>query len=128
HGAGMPKAEIDRTNSRLAHPPDVDVEVSRRMGLFVVATLAMRHHIDVSLSPGADGGLIATVLVPAGLIVVLPPMPAPPPPAEPQRTPDVEPELLAPLAPLTPAEPEPPEPEPEELTPPSIEAGPPRRA
>ncbi|WP_205660966.1 sensor histidine kinase [Amycolatopsis vastitatis] len=130
HGAGMPKAEIDRTNARLAHPPDVDVEVSRRMGLFVVATLATRHHIDVSLSLGAEGGLVATVLVPAGLIVELPPMPAPPPPAEPQRAPDVEPELLAPLAPLTPAEPEPPEPEPEpeELTPPSIEAGPPRRA
>lgn len=127
HGAGMPQAEIDRTNVRLANPPDVDVEVSRRMGLFVVATLATRHRIDVSLSPGADGGLVATVLVPTALIVELPPMPGPPPPAEPAAAP--EPELLAPLAPLTPAEPEPePEPEPEELTPPSIEAGPPRRA
>ncbi|MEV6645380.1 nitrate- and nitrite sensing domain-containing protein [Amycolatopsis sp. NPDC051371] len=127
HGAGMPQAEIDRTNARLAHPPDVDVEVSRRMGLFVVATLATRHRIDVSLSSGQDGGLIATVLVPAGLIVELPPMPGPPPPAEPAAAP--EPELLAPLAPLTQAEPEPePEPEPEELTPPSIEAGPLRRA
>ncbi|MFF1613486.1 nitrate- and nitrite sensing domain-containing protein [Amycolatopsis sp. NPDC058278] len=125
HGAGMPQAEIDRTNARLANPPDVDVEVSRRMGLFVVATLATRHHIDVSLSAGADSGLVATVLVPAALIVELPPMPAPPPPAEPAAAP--EPELLAPLAPLTPPEPEP-EPEPEELSPPSIEAGPPRRA
>ncbi|MGK3200836.1 sensor histidine kinase [Amycolatopsis sp. MEPSY49] len=127
HGAGMPQAEIDRTNVRLANPPDVDVEVSRRMGLFVVATLATRHRINVSLSPGADGGLVATVLVPTALIVELPPMPGPPPPAEQAAAP--EPELLAPLAPLTPAEPEPePEPEPEELTPPSIEAGPPRRA
>jgi anti-sigma regulatory factor (Ser/Thr protein kinase) len=125
HGAGMPQAEIDRTNARLAHPPDVDVEVSRRMGLFVVATLATRHRIDVSLSSGQDGGLIATVLVPSALIVELPPMPGPPPPAEPAAAP--EPELLAPLAPLTPPEPEP-EPEPEELTPPSIEAGPLRRA
>ncbi len=125
HGAGMPQAEIDRTNVRLAHPPDVDVEVSRRMGLFVVATLAMRHQIDVRLSAGERSGLVATVLVPAALIVELPPMPAPPPPAEPPAAP--EPELLAPLAPLTPPEPEP-EPEPEELTPPSIEAGPPRRA
>ncbi|GLY35493.1 histidine kinase [Amycolatopsis sp. NBRC 101858] len=125
HGAGMPQAEIDRTNARLAHPPDVDVEVSRRMGLFVVATLATRHRIDVRLSSGHDGGLIATVLVPTALIVELPPMPGPPPPAEPAAAP--EPELLAPLAPLTPPEPEP-EPEPEELTPPSIEAGPPRRA
>jgi len=124
HGAGMPQAEIDRTNARLAHPPDVDVEVSRRMGLFVVATLATRHRIDVSLSAGEDSGLVATVLVPSALIVELPPIPAPPPlPAEPPAAP--EPELLAPLAPLTPPEPEP---EPEELTPPSIEAGPPRRA
>ncbi|MEU4251323.1 nitrate- and nitrite sensing domain-containing protein [Amycolatopsis sp. NPDC026612] len=125
HGAGMPQAEIDRTNVRLAHPPDVDVEVSRRMGLFVVATLAMRHQIDVRLSAGERSGLVATVLVPAALIVDLPPMAVPPPPAEPPAAP--EPELLAPLAPLTPPEPEP-EPEPEELTPPSIEAGPPRRA
>jgi hypothetical protein len=50
-------------------------------------------------------------------------MPGPPPPAEPAAA--AEPELLAPLAPLTAPEPEP---EPEELTPPSIEAGPPRRA
>jgi signal transduction histidine kinase len=122
HGAGMPQAEIDRTNARLAQPPEVDVEVSRRMGLFVVATLATRHHIDVKLSAGQDGGLVATVLVPSDLIVELPPMPAPPPPAEPAAAP--EPELLAPLV-----SPEPePEPEPEELTPPSIEAGPPRRA
>jgi hypothetical protein len=122
HGAGMPQAEIDRTNARLAQPPEVDVEVSRRMGLFVVATLATRHHIDVKLSAGQDGGLVATVLVPSDLIVELPPMPAPPPPAEPAAAP--EPELLAPLV-----SPEPePEPEPEELSPPSIEAGPPRRA
>ncbi|HEY3463905.1 MAG TPA: nitrate- and nitrite sensing domain-containing protein [Amycolatopsis sp.] len=122
HGAGMPQAEIDRTNTRLAHPPDVDVEVSRRMGLFEVATLATRPHIDVRLSARRDGGLVATVLVPTALIVELPPMPAPPPPAEPAAAP--EPELLAPLAPLTPE----PEPEPEELSPPSIEAGPLRRA
>jgi signal transduction histidine kinase len=125
HGAGMPQAEIDRTNARLANPPDVDVEVSRRMGLYVVATLAKRHRIDVRLSAAEGTGLVATVLVPAALIVELPPLPAPPPPAEPQAAP--EPELLAPLAPLTPPEPEP-EPEPEELTPPTLDAGPPRRA
>jgi signal transduction histidine kinase len=124
HGAGMPQAEIDRTNARLANPPDVDVEVSRRMGLFVVATLAKRHRIDVRLSAAQGSGLVATVLVPTALIVELPPLPAPPPPAEPEHTP--EPELLAPLAPLNRPEPEPEERE--ELTPPSIEAGPPRRA
>ena len=123
-GAGMPQAEIDRTNARLANPPDVDVEVSRRMGLYVVATLATRHQIDVSLRPAEGSGLIATVLVPATLIVEAPPMPAPPPPAA-EAAP--EPELLAPLAPLTPPEPEP-EPEPEVATPPALDPGPLRRA
>jgi signal transduction histidine kinase len=76
HGAGMPQPEIDRTNARLANPPEVDVEVSRRMGLYVVATLARRHAIDVRLHTVDEGGLMATVLVPAGLVT------EPLPPAE----------------------------------------------
>ncbi len=123
-GAGMPQAEIDRTNARLAHPPEVDVEVSRRMGLFVVATLAERHAIAVRLSPAEGRGLTATVVVPAALITEAPPLPQPPAPVEPEPAP--EPELLAPLAPLAPAdEPE----EPAELVAPTLDdAGPLRRA
>ncbi|MFD2474901.1 sensor histidine kinase [Amycolatopsis silviterrae] len=123
-GAGMPQAEIDRTNARLAHPPEVDVEVSRRMGLFVVATLAERHAIAVALRPAEDRGLTATVVVPAALITEAPPLPQPPAPIEPEPAP--EPELLAPLAPLTPVE----EPEePAELVAPTLDdAGPLRRA
>ncbi len=82
HGAGMPQAEIDRTNARLANPPDVDVEVSRRMGLFVVATLAVRHRIDVRLRSADGGGITAVVVVPAALIVEAPQpaqLPEPPP-------------------------------------------------
>ncbi|WP_409184717.1 nitrate- and nitrite sensing domain-containing protein [Amycolatopsis sp. VS8301801F10] len=123
-GAGMPQAEIDRTNARLAHPPEVDVEVSRRMGLFVVATLAERHAIAVKLSPAEGRGLTATVVVPAALITEPPPLPQPPAPVEPEPAP--EPELLAPLAPLAP--PEEPE-EPVELVAPTLDdAGPLRRA
>ncbi|MFE0022999.1 nitrate- and nitrite sensing domain-containing protein [Amycolatopsis sp. NPDC059021] len=128
-GAGMPQAEIDRTNARLAEPPDVDVEVSRRMGLFVVATLAARHHIDVSLRAGEDKGIVAVVVVPAALIVEAPPLPEPPPPViEPPAEP--VPELLAPLAPLTPPEPEAPQEAEEEEVPfgQAPEPGPPRRA
>ncbi|WP_232792050.1 sensor histidine kinase KdpD, partial [Amycolatopsis sp. M39] len=123
-GAGMPQAEIDRTNARLAHPPEVDVEVSRRMGLFVVATLAERHAIAVRLSPAEGRGLTATVVVPAALITEAPSLPQPPAPVEPE--PASEPELLAPLAPLAPAE----EPaEPAELVAPTLDdAGPLRRA
>ncbi|MEV6900710.1 nitrate- and nitrite sensing domain-containing protein [Amycolatopsis sp. NPDC051372] len=128
-GAGMPQAEIDRTNARLANPPDVDVEVSRRMGLYVVATLAQRHHIDVSLRLAEGTGITATVLVPTQLIVDAPPLPEPPAPvaAEPELAPD----LLPPLAPLVAApvvEEEEPEPPAEAPIVPVLEPGPPRRA
>ncbi|SEP27296.1 sensor histidine kinase [Amycolatopsis saalfeldensis] len=130
-GAGMPQAEIDRTNARLADPPDVDVEVSRRMGLYVVATLAVRHEIEVRLHPAEGTGLRATVLVPAALITEAP-VPAPASvSAEPEPSPEPEPmpELLAPLAPLTPvAEPVPDEPADDVLLTPVLEPGPPRRA
>jgi signal transduction histidine kinase len=121
-GAGMPQAEIDRTNARLAKPPEVDVEVSRRMGLYVVATLARRHHIDIRLRSGEDAGIVATVLVPADLIVEAPPLPAPPPPAEPAA------EVPEPRAPAAAPPVEEPPAEPELAVPPAIDAGPPVRA
>lgn len=71
-GAGMPPAEIARSNARLARPPDVDVEVSRRMGLYVVARLARRHNIGVRLGAAIEGGLTATVIVPAALVTDVP--------------------------------------------------------
>ncbi|MBB3050306.1 signal transduction histidine kinase [Prauserella isguenensis] len=67
-GAGMPEAEIQRANTRLAEVPDVDVEVSRRMGLYVVARLARQHDIRVWLSAADLMGLTATVLVPSALV------------------------------------------------------------
>ncbi|WP_177242344.1 sensor histidine kinase [Amycolatopsis regifaucium] len=124
HGAGMPQAEIDRTNARLANPPDVDVEVSRRMGLFVVATLAVRHRIDVRLRSADGGGITAVVVVPAGLIVEAPqpaPMPEPPPVAV-VPEPEAEPPLEVP--PL----PGPEESAEESRFAPVLDSGPPRRA
>lgn len=124
HGAGMPQTEIDRTNTRLANPPDVDVEVSRRMGLFVVATLAVRHRIDVRLSPAdGGGGITATVVVPTALIVEAPaPQPLPEPAPVPVA-PEPEPEPLA-----VPALPEPEETDEEPRFATVGEPGPPRRA
>ncbi|WP_431876389.1 sensor histidine kinase [Amycolatopsis sacchari] len=78
-GAGMPEPEIQRANARLANPPEVDVEVSRRMGLFVVASLAARHDVGVRLRSADGGGLVATVVVPADLVVAQPPRPEPEP-------------------------------------------------
>jgi hypothetical protein len=78
-GVGMGAEEMAHANWRLDNPPVVDVAVSRRMGLFVVARLAARHGIRVRLRPASMGGLTAlvwlpdevvsyeTVAVPAGL-------------------------------------------------------------
>jgi signal transduction histidine kinase len=69
-GVGMSDEEIAATNARLADPPDLDVAVTRRMGLYVVARLAKRHNINVRLRDNEDieGGLIARINVPADLV------------------------------------------------------------
>ncbi|MFC5286948.1 nitrate- and nitrite sensing domain-containing protein [Actinokineospora guangxiensis] len=69
-GVGMTAEEIDAANTRLADPPDLDVAVTRRMGLYVVARLAKRHDIKVRLRENEDieGGLIARITVPAALV------------------------------------------------------------
>ncbi len=69
-GVGMSEDEIAAANARLADPPDLDVSVTRRMGLYVVARLAKRHNIKVRLRDNEDieGGLIARIEVPADLI------------------------------------------------------------
>jgi hypothetical protein len=63
-GVGMGAEEMAHANWRLDNPPVVDVAVSRRMGLFVVARLAARHSIRVRLRPAASGGLTALVWLP----------------------------------------------------------------
>jgi signal transduction histidine kinase len=69
-GVGMSEEEIAATNARLADPPDLDVAVTRRMGLYVVARLAKRHNVTVRLRDNEDieGGLIARINVPADLV------------------------------------------------------------
>ncbi|GII91419.1 sensor histidine kinase [Sinosporangium siamense] len=66
-GIGMTGDELTNANWRLSNPPNVDVSVSRRMGLFVVSKLARRHHIRVQLRPHDTGGLTAMVLLPDAL-------------------------------------------------------------
>jgi signal transduction histidine kinase len=69
-GVGMSAVDIESANRRLADPPDMDVSVTRRMGLYVVSRLAQRHNIQVRLrdNEDIDGGLIARIIVPASLI------------------------------------------------------------
>ncbi|MEV1171367.1 nitrate- and nitrite sensing domain-containing protein [Nonomuraea sp. NPDC049784] len=67
-GIGMTQEELAEANDRLMDAPTVDVSVSRRMGLFVVARLAHRHGIRVQLRPHGTGGLTAMVLIPESLL------------------------------------------------------------
>ncbi|GAA2860140.1 hypothetical protein GCM10010517_18750 [Streptosporangium fragile] len=67
-GIGMTSEELAQANWRLANPPVVDVSVSRRMGLFVVGRLALRHGIRVQLRQQDSGGLTAMVLLPENLL------------------------------------------------------------
>ncbi|MFD2417431.1 sensor histidine kinase [Amycolatopsis pigmentata] len=81
-GVGMSEEQISEANKRLADPPDLDVSVTRRMGLYVVARLAQRHGIDVRLRENEDieGGVIARIVVPAELLGAVAsdvPLPAP---------------------------------------------------
>nr|WP_255375388.1 ATP-binding protein [Saccharomonospora sp. CUA-673] len=69
-GVGMTEQQLGEANERLADPPDLDVSVTRRMGLYVVARLAQRHGIDVRLRENEDieGGVVARVVVPRELL------------------------------------------------------------
>ena len=79
-GLGMPPEAIEEANERLAHPPEFDPANSARLGLFVVAALAVRHNITVGLRRSAYGGVTAVVLIPPNLIAETPPMVLPPTP------------------------------------------------
>ncbi|EWC60220.1 signal transduction histidine kinase [Actinokineospora spheciospongiae] len=67
-GMGMTDEELEEANERLADPPDFDVSLSRRMGLYVVARLAQRHAIRVRLHGGVDAGTTAVITLPADLM------------------------------------------------------------
>lgn len=71
-GMGMSEGELARLNDMLRTPPDFGVaalSADSRLGLFVVAQLAVRHGVTVRLSESDYGGIKAIVLIPSALIV-----------------------------------------------------------
>ncbi|MBX6384552.1 MAG: sensor histidine kinase [Microbispora sp.] len=68
-GLGMTKERLAELNERLANPPEFDIADTDRMGLFVVARLAARRDIRVTLRPSPYGGTTAIVLIPSTLMV-----------------------------------------------------------
>ncbi|WP_067686027.1 sensor histidine kinase [Nocardia jejuensis] len=71
-GMGIPEAEMARMNDMLRNPPDFGVNTlstDSRLGMFVVAQLAVRNGIQVRLTESDYGGVRAIVLVPSNLTV-----------------------------------------------------------
>ncbi|GGS63532.1 hypothetical protein GCM10010156_23180 [Planobispora rosea] len=66
-GMGVPEPELAELNRRLAESPEFDLADSDRLGLFVVATLASRLGVRVTLRPSPYGGTSAIVLIPAAV-------------------------------------------------------------
>ncbi|GAA2524101.1 sensor histidine kinase [Pilimelia columellifera] len=67
-GIGISAEQMTELNRRLAMPPQVDVAISRMMGLVVVARLAARHGVKVELRAAPERGTIAEVLLPESVL------------------------------------------------------------
>ncbi|WP_344935179.1 sensor histidine kinase [Sphaerisporangium flaviroseum] len=67
-GLGLSRATLDDLNAKLADPPEFDLVDTDRLGLFVVAKLAARHGIKISLRPSPYDGTTAIVLLPSSLL------------------------------------------------------------
>ncbi|MGI5128246.1 ATP-binding protein [Pseudonocardia sp. CA-107938] len=66
-GVGMPPEDLARANLQLAEPHEIDPTVTQRLGLHVVARLAARHGIEVSLGTTPGSGITAVVAMPPAL-------------------------------------------------------------
>ncbi|MDX2679841.1 sensor histidine kinase [Streptomyces sp. NY05-11A] len=71
-GLGMSEEDYASFNAQLAVPPQFDVVAladDLRLGMFVIARLATRHGIAVTLRSSPYGGTTAIVLVPHDIVV-----------------------------------------------------------
>ncbi len=68
HGVGMPVAQLDEANARLRGETDFVVAPTRYLGHYVVGRLARRLGIDVELNVSPVSGIVARLLLPAGII------------------------------------------------------------
>ena len=73
-GIGMSDEQLAAVNDKLANPPEFDPADSDRLGLFVVARLAAKHGIKITLRPSPYGGTQAIVLLPHAVVAVRDPI------------------------------------------------------
>ena len=78
-GLGMTDEQLEEANELLANPPEPGLDLSRTLGLYVVARLAARHGVGVRLARSPYDGVVASVSFPPHLIVQAPPEVAPEP-------------------------------------------------
>jgi signal transduction histidine kinase len=71
-GIGVSQSRLNEMNWRLDNTPEMDVSVSRHMGLFAVSRLAERHGVRVRLRPASPQGLSALVWLPGSVIQRVP--------------------------------------------------------
>jgi signal transduction histidine kinase len=67
-GIGMSDDELQRANEVLTDAPEVDLRRSTMLGFHVVARLAARYGITVSVAPTPGGGVTALVRLPGALV------------------------------------------------------------
>ena len=74
-GVGMSPVDLAAVNDRLAGTFQVSADTARRMGLFVVGTLATRHGMTVAFRATEDmsrnAGITVTVTIPGALLVAV---------------------------------------------------------
>jgi signal transduction histidine kinase len=71
-GIGIRAEDLEAFNDRLASPPEFDLADSNQLGLFVVARLAGKHRIRITLRPSPYGGTAAIVLLPHSIVAAGP--------------------------------------------------------
>ncbi|WP_165970367.1 nitrate- and nitrite sensing domain-containing protein [Actinomadura sp. 6K520] len=74
-GLGIAPDMLAELNRLLATAPELDLDDSARLGLFVVARLSARHGIKVTLRPSPYGGITAIALIPRELVAQPPERP-----------------------------------------------------
>ncbi|HET6664723.1 MAG TPA: ATP-binding protein, partial [Acidimicrobiales bacterium] len=67
-GLGMPPADIEAANRRLAGEESFTIAPSKYLGHYVAGNLAARHGIGVRLDASPGNGITATVRLPASLL------------------------------------------------------------
>jgi hypothetical protein len=76
-GIGIAPERLAKLNARLASQVNLDVSVTRHMGLYVVSQLARRHGVYVQLQARPGNGTCVQVIVPHRLLQPMAPLRAP---------------------------------------------------